>query len=215
MSFKEFQKQLKMQKEQEQTFREIDNSISTLKKRRDEYAERAKNALKSGDKLAYRSSVALLKNAMFNLAQLEEMRVNFTYARDLLEMQQMNKKFVKTFTSVMGNVYKTCKSLRVGSVGKIFTKAVFKSNSTSMELREMLRANNMTFECGINSISDIDDDDVKELLQAELKKDNAAFDLSLEDLEKEFLQAEEIAEEQPKKEKKPKKEENLPFLLFL
>ena len=206
-SYKDFKKILKVKQEQEQTFRELDNSVNALKRRRDEYAEKAKNALKSGDQSQYRSAVALLKNAMFNLAQMEEMRTNFTYARDMLEMQQMNKKFVKTFTSVMDNVYKTCKSVRVGNVSKLFSKAVFKGNSTSMELREMLRENNMTFECGVNSISDIHDDDIKELLQAELKKDNADFDCSLEDLEKEFLKPtqEPVDLAPPKKDKKEEK----------
>ena len=212
-SYKDFKKILKVKQEQEQTFRELDNSVNSLRRRRDEYAEKAKNALKSGDQSQYRSSVALLKNAMFNLAQMEEMRTNFTYARDMLEMQQMNKKFVKTFTSVMDNVYKTCKSVRVGNVSKLFSKAVFKGNSTSMELREMLRENNMTFECGVNSISDIHDDDIKELLQAELKKENVDFDCSLEDLEKEFLKpTQEPVDLAPtkkdkKEEKKAKKDE--------
>ena len=48
-SYKDFKKILKVKQEQEQTFRELDNSVNSLRRRRDEYAEKAKNALKSGD----------------------------------------------------------------------------------------------------------------------------------------------------------------------
>ncbi len=187
MSFKDFKKQLKAKKEQEETFRALNNAVASWQKRRDSYAEKAKECLKKGDESQYRTAVALLKNAMFNLAQTEDMLTNFTIARDMCEAQHLNKRYVTWFNSIMKDVCKTCESVGVKASGKLFEKALYKQTTVSQEMREMLQSNNMAFACSVNTLSDVDDADVRSLLETELKKDDVDFDTALSDMEKEFL----------------------------
>lgn len=187
MSFKDFKKQLKAKKEQEETFRALNNSVTMWQKRRDSYAEKAKEGLKKGDETQYRTSVALLKNAMFNLAQTEDMLTNFTIARDMCEAQQLNKRYVTWFNSIMKEVCKTCQGVGAKTSGKLFEKALYKQTTVSQEMREMLQSNNAAFACSVNSLSDIDDADVRSLLETEMKKDDTDFDSALADIEKEIL----------------------------
>lgn len=186
-SFRSFKKELKAKKEQEETFQALNRAVETWKKRRDGYADKAKDALKRGDESQYRTSVALLKNAMFNLAQTEDMLTNFTIARDMREAQMLNKKYVKWFDSALKEVCKTCESVGVQSTGKLFEKALFKQSTVSKQMQEMLRSNNASFACSVDSLSDIDETDVRALLQTELKKDNLDLDKTLADMENEFL----------------------------
>jgi len=123
-SFRDFKKQLQAKKAQEETYRSLENAVSLWKKRRDSYADRAKEGLKKGDESLYRTSVALLKNAMFNLAQTEDMLTNFSIARDMCEAQQLNKKYINWFNNTMKEVCKTCDSIGVKQSGKVFEKAL-------------------------------------------------------------------------------------------
>lgn len=186
-SFRSFKKELKAKREQEETFQALNRAVETWKKRRDGYADKAKDALKRGDETQYRTSVALLKNAMFNLAQTEDMLTNFTIARDMREAQMLNKKYVKWFDSALKEVCKTCESVGVQSTGKLFEKALYKQSTVSKQMQEMLRSNNASFACSVDSLSDIDETDVRSLLETELKKDNLDLDKALADMENEFL----------------------------
>ena len=186
-SFRSFKKELKAKREQEETFQALNRAVETWKKRRDGYADKAKDALKRGDETQYRTSVALLKNAMFNLAQTEDMLTNFTIARDMREAQMLNKKYVKWFDSALKEVCKTCESVGVQSTGTLFEKALYKQSTVSKQMQEMLRSNNASFACSVDSLSDIDETDVRSLLETELKKDNLDLDKALADMENEFL----------------------------
>ena len=50
MNFKSFEKNVKKQREQQRVIDRLNGQIRALEKRRDDYAERAKNELKKGNK---------------------------------------------------------------------------------------------------------------------------------------------------------------------
>lgn len=185
-SFREFKKQLEMKKEQEETLRTLNSAVSTLSRKRDSYIEQSKTAKRLGNDSQYRAMVALLKNAMFNLAQAQDMVANFTIAKDMCEMQQLNKKFVRSLDSVMKNVYKTCKAINVSSSEKTFMKALYQQNITSMQLQQALKDNNTAFSSSVNSISDISDEEVGALLNDGINDEVKSIDNTLDALEAEF-----------------------------
>ncbi len=185
-NYRDFKKQLEMKKEQTETLRMLNGAVSTLSKKRDSYIEQAKTAKRLGNMSQYNAMVALLKNAMFNLAQAQDMVANFTIAKDMCEMQQINKKFVKSLDSVMKNVHKTCKAINVSSSEKTFMKALCQQNVTSMQLRQALQDNNAAFSSSVDTISDITDEEVSGLLNDGINEEAQRIDSSLEALELEF-----------------------------
>ena len=190
MSFKSFKKDLEKRKERQDVINALAMSIRKLEAKRDEYAEKAKNELKKGNSSQYSAYVALLKNAMFNLSQAKDMQANYTIACDLLEMQNLNQKFVKSINSVMKDVYKTSTNINVASSQKIFNKALFKQNYTSMELQRLLKDNNMSFASSVSTISDISDDEVRKILESEIRKDEGNIDDTIAKLEQQYSVAE-------------------------
>lgn len=196
-SYRDFKKQLEMKKEQAETLRMLNGAVSTLTKKRDSYIEQAKTAKRMGNMSQYNAMVALLKNAMFNLAQAQDMVANFTIAKDMCEMQQINKKFVKSLDSVMKNVHKTCKAINVSSSEKTFMKALCQQNVTSMQLRQALQDNNAAFSSSVDTISDITDDEVSGLLTDGINDESTRIDNSLEALELEFSAPSGAAKEGP------------------
>lgn len=200
-SFKDFKKQLKLKKEQEQTLRDLNGAVAVLTKKRDDYAEKAKDALRKGNDGQYKAMVALLKNAMFNLAQAQDMVTNYTIAKDMCEMQQLNKKFVKSLDGVMKNVYKTCKAIKVSNSEKTFMKALYRQNQTSFELQQALKNNNSSFSSSVNTISDITDEEVNELLGEGVSREEKDLNDSLSMLENEFSVTDDDKDfDEPKKE---------------
>ena len=206
MNFKEFKKEIQRKKEQEETMRELNSAITTLTQKRDRYAQEAKNALKAGNTAQYNAMVALLKNAIFNLKQAQDMVANFTIARDMCEMQTLNKHFVKSLNSVMNNVYKTCKAIHVSTSEKAFMRALYQQNQTSAELQQALQANNMTFASSVNTMSDISDEEVKGFLQDEIVADEQEIDSTLDRLEGDLLSTVEPATAVREPEREPVRE---------
>ena len=163
MNFKEFKKELQRKKEKEETMRELKGAMKTLENKRESYKKEAQAAMKSGNTARMNVMIALMKQAMFNLKVTQDMEANFILANDMLEMQSMNKRFVKSLDSVMKNVYKTCKAIHVQSSEKNFSKALFLQTQTSSDLKHALEENNMMFANSVNTLSDISDEEVKEL----------------------------------------------------
>lgn len=187
MNFKQFKKELEEKREQEKTMQELRGAIATLQKKRDNYAERAKEALRSGNNSQYTAMVALLKNSIFYLKQAQDMEANYMIAKDLCEMQNLSRRFVKSLDSIMVKVQKTCKAIHVSNTEKNFTKALHQQSETSNELQQALQANNVAFACSVNQMSDIGDDEIKTLLQDEIKADEGAIDSQLDELESMLL----------------------------
>lgn len=186
MSFRTFKKELKRKQEEERTLAALKNAEAALTRRRDEYAQRAKEALKAGNKSQYATYVALLKNAMFNLAQAQDMTANFIIARDLREMQTLNQKFIRAINSVMKDVYKTSRSINVQASQDIFLKALAKQQYVSTELKSLLEENSVAFSSSVTTLTDISDEEVKGILEAEIKRDGNDLDDTLKKLEEEF-----------------------------
>lgn len=186
MDFRSFEKNLKKQREQQKVIDRLNGQIRTLEKRRDEYAEKAKNELKRGNMPQYNAMVALLKYSIFNLSQAQNMLANFTIAKEMSEMQNLNKSFTKALNSVIKDVIKVSEKVDAEKSQKLFDKAVFLSNRTSAELRDVLKSNNATFVDGMNDISDVTDDDIASVLGEKAKEDDGKVDDILSSLEKEF-----------------------------
>lgn len=186
MNFKSFEKNVKKQREQQRVIDRLNGQIRALEKRRDDYAERAKNELKKGNKPQYDAMVALLKYSIFNLSQAQNMLANFTIAKEMSDMQNLNKNFTKALNSVIKDVIKVSEKVDAGKTQKLFDKAVFMSNQTSAELRDVLKSNNATFVDGMNDISDVTDADIASVLGEKAKEDDGKIDDILGNLEKEF-----------------------------
>ena len=186
MDFRSFENKLKKQREQQKVIDRLNGQIRTLEKRRDEYAEKAKNELKKGNMPQYNAMVALLKYSIFNLSQAQNMLANFTIAKEMSEMQNLNKSFTKALNSVIKDVIKVSEKVDAEKSQKLFDKAVFLSNRTSAELRDVLKSNNVTFVDGMNDISDVTDDDIASVLGEKAKEDDGKVDDILSSLEKEF-----------------------------
>lgn len=186
MDFRSFEKNLKKQREQQKVIDTLNGQIRTLEKRRDEYAEKAKNELKKGNMPQYNAMVALLKYSIFNLSQAQNMLANFTIAKEMSEMQNLNKSFTKALDSVIKDVIKVSEKVNAGKTQQLFDKAVFLSNRTSVELRDVLKSNNATFVDGMNDISDVTDEDIASVLGEKANEDEGKIDDILGNLEKEF-----------------------------
>ncbi|MBE7077116.1 MAG: ATP-binding protein [Clostridiales bacterium] len=185
-SYKEFKKDLQRKKEKEETMRELKGAMKTLENKRENYKKEAQAAMKNGNTSRMNVMIALMKQAMFNLKLTQDMEANFILANDMLEMQSMNKRFVKSLDSVMKNVYKTCKAIHVQSSEKNFTKALYLQTQTSSELKEVLGANNIMFADSVNTLSDISDEEVKELLGEGIALEEEKEDAELDELEQAF-----------------------------
>ncbi|MCR4660938.1 MAG: hypothetical protein K5765_02925 [Clostridia bacterium] len=186
MNFKDYKKDLMKKAERAKVENEINNAIYALTKKRDQYIEKARDAYKSGNKSMYAAYVSLLKNAIFNLNQTQDLQANYTIANDLLEMQQLNKKALKTMTGIMKDVYKTCSKINIKESEAVFNKALSKQTDTSMQLKEVLKNNQISFSSSVSQISDVTDDEINDLLQIEVKKQEDKIDDSLDMLEKEL-----------------------------
>ena len=184
--FSRYQKEQKKQRERAKTKRELENSIILLERKRNDYIAKAKEALKTKDESAYRTYVALLKNCIFNIKQAQDLRANYIMAEDLLEMQTLNKKTLKQIENIMVDVYKTSNAMNIEKSQKIFNKALEKRHFTAMQLQDLLKENHMSFESSVNTLSDITDTEVKDLLQGEIEKEGNNTEDLLASLEQSF-----------------------------
>ena len=152
-AFNQFKKDLEAKKEQEKTQRELNNAIITLTRKRDNYAKQAKEALRSGNTSQYNAMVALLKNSIFYLKQAQDMAANYTMAKDMCEMQSLNKKFVHSLDSIMKKVQESCKAIQISNTEKSFAKALDQQTKTSLELQRVLETNNIMFANSVNEVA--------------------------------------------------------------
>lgn len=186
MSYRDYKKQLERKREEQHTINLLNNTLYGLEKKRDEYAGKAKAALKNGNREQCNVYISLMKNAMFNIAQTRDMIANFTIAIDAREMQSISHGFIKALNHVMKEVYKSSRSIRVASSQKLFVKALYKQNYSAAELQQFLKENNLAFQSSVNSLSDISDEDVKSVLLNEIKKDDENIDDMVGKLEEAF-----------------------------
>ena len=192
--FSRYQKEQKKKRERARAKRELENSIILLCRKRDDYIAKAKDALKTKDEAGYRAHVALLKNCIFNIKQAQDLRANYIIAEDLLEMQTLNKKTLKHIESMMKDVYKTSSAINIQKSQKIFNKALDKRHQTAGQLQDLLRENHMSFESSVNTLSDITDTEIKDMLQGEIEKEGNNTEDLLASLEATFPGSEVKAE---------------------
>ncbi len=186
MSFHSYKKDMEKKRERGRIKNEIENNIRMLERKRDDYIDKAKDALKNNNKPMYKAYVSLLKNTMFNISQTQDLLASFTIANDLYEQQKLNYKAMKSIDGIMKDVYKTSKAINTEKSEKIFTKAMEKRHYTAMQLQDLLKDNQINFESSVNELSDITDKEIKDLLEDGIKKDNSDVDDMLSKLEEEF-----------------------------
>ena len=184
--FSRYKKEMQKKRAREQTKRELENSIILLEKKKKDYTEKAKEALKTKDESAYRTYVALLKNTIFNIKQSQDLRMSYIIAEDLLESQSLNKKVLKQIEGIMADVYKTSSAMNIEKSQKVFDKALEKRHFTAVQLQDLLKDNHVSFEASVNDLSDITDTEVKELLQGEIEKDSSNTEDLLSSLDELF-----------------------------
>lgn len=193
--FKEYKKQIEEKKQREQTLRELNGVVATLTKKQDEYAKKAEDALRRGNDSQYRAMVVLFKNAMFNLAQAQDMLANYTIAKDMCEMQQFNRKFVKSFDGIMKKIFKTCSAIKLSRSEKNFTKALSMQQRTSLELSETLKRNGAAISESVDLLSALSDEDVREMIRDRVEYLDRDLDESICGLEKIVFEKPETANE--------------------
>ena len=182
--FDEYKKRMEEELEQKKTAQELERAIATLTKKKEKYAAEAKAALRSCNQSQYMAMVALLKNSIFHLKQAQDMAANYTMAKELSQMQNLNQRFVRSLDSILKKVQNSYKAINLSSTEKSFAKALSQQSETATELQKMLKVNNIMFASSVNEMSDITDDEIKSLLEDEIRADENAMDSSLDDLEK-------------------------------
>lgn len=197
--FKHFLKNIEKQKKEQKVIDELKAQIRILEKRRDNYAEEAKKYLKQGKKEMYAAQVALMKYAIYNINLTESMLANYTIAKEMADMQNISKAFSKSIKSVLKDVVKVADSINVAKNEKLFNKALQKSNETSLELRDCLKNNNLSFTDSVNSVSEVSDEEVYKILGADIQREEEQMDDELASLEKDFIKPEKQEVEAPQK----------------
>lgn len=197
MSFRKFEKEMKRKREEAQVLSALRAAVDGWTKRRDEYTEGAKAALKKGNESGARMQISLLRNAMFQLAQSEDMLANFLAARDMREMQALSARFVRSVNSVMKEVYKLSRSVNYAQSGRIFDKSVKAQTEANRSLRDLLKSNGQAFSDSVSSLAGTEEEDIRAALLREVRREEGSLGDSLAEMEAEFGTAKE--EEEPAK----------------
>lgn len=187
MSFRDYKKEMARKREENRILNTIEKNIITFGSRKKEYLEAAKEALRRGDNIAYKSSTMMLKNIMFQLAQAHDMLANFKAARDMREMGSLNVTFTKGMDKVIATLNKSNKRANFTKTRDGFEKAMYNQGEAAKQLRELLSSNNMAFAESVQTVSDISDDDVKRTLEAEIRTEYREADTLLDALEDAFM----------------------------
>ena len=186
MSFRKFEKEMKKKREEAQVLSALRSAVDGWTKRRDEYTEGAKAALRKGNESGARMQITLLRNAMFQLAQSEDMLANFLAARDMRDMQTLSARFVRSVNSVMKDVYKISKSVNFAQSGRVFDKSVRAQTDANRSLKELLKNNGQAFSDSVSSLSGTEEEDIRAALLREVRREEGSLGDSLAELEKEF-----------------------------
>ena len=195
MSYRKFKKDLARKQEEQRTMNALNNALHNLEKKRDEYAQKAKAALRNGTN-EYNVYVALMKNAMFNISQTRDMIANFTIAVDVRKMRSLSHDFVRALDHVMKEVDRASKAIRLASSQKLFVKALGRQTYSASQLQQFLKENDLAFQSSVNSLSDISDADVKSILLNEIRKDQDDVEEMVDKLEEAFAPKQRIAEQE-------------------
>ncbi len=172
-------KRLEQEKKERNTLLQLENLSADFGQRRKGYLEGAKKALKEGDEAAYESNVALVKNIMFQKAQIDDMITNYKMAKDLRDMGMVRADFSKLIVSVMKAVERLGDGIRFKDVEKSFTKGVYSSEQASQKLRDVLALNGANFANYADKVSEIRDSDIRQIIEGEVGKDAVDIDKQL------------------------------------
>ncbi len=167
MSFRKYQKDLEQKREEREILSELQSTVTLLTKRRDESAAKAREELRKGNEKSFSAAVSRLKNEMFCLAQAKDMLNNYQRACELRNMQSVSKKFDSSFRAIMREI-------------------TGRSGGASEELKKLFKSNSFTFESSVGSLSDISDEEVRSLLEAEIRREDENFEDTLRKLEREL-----------------------------
>ena len=186
MSFNQYRKQIKKKREEVKTISLLKNAVANWTKRKEEYANNAKEALKNGNESQARMQIALLRNAMVGLAQAQDMHANYSAARDMREMQKLSAHFVRSLNSVMKEVARLSQSVNFEHSQKLFKKSVLAQGDAAFALRELLKQNGQAFSDNVSLLAETDEDDIRSTLLREIGRESDSFSDSLTEMEAEF-----------------------------
>ena len=183
MSFREYQKSIKRKKEETQTLRMLEHTVSTFSKRKEEYLLSAKEALKRGDQAAYNSARTMLKNVMFQLSEAQDMLVNFKTARDMREFNSMSAAFVRTMDKITLSLKNSSREISVGKSKLGMQKALYDHGKSAKKLQELLSDNGIAFSKTVDSVSDVTDEEIYSALQGVINAEDREAEAMLDELE--------------------------------
>ncbi|MCD8201456.1 MAG: hypothetical protein LUD47_05265, partial [Clostridia bacterium] len=192
-SYRQYKKEYNKRKIQADKDRKEKNAIRAMEKASSQFAERktqyledAKNAYKEGDKAAYEKYISLVKNIMFQKAQIDDMLTNYKMARDLRDMGRIRTEYSETLDNVMSEVAELSEGLNFKKSEKIFERGIYSNQNAAEKLQQMLDMNGSQFSNYADTVSDVRDSDLKKIIEAEAKKDDADIDAALSEFEAEL-----------------------------
>ncbi len=197
MSFRSYKKEIKRTKErlekerkEKNTLLQLENLSTRFAAQKTEYLEDAKKALKEGDQALYERTVSLIKNIIFQKAQIDDMLFNYKTARDIRDMGLVRDEFSKMMINVMTEVETLSEGIRFKDMEKSYTKGVYANSKAAQNLQRVLSLNDSVFSNYADKVSEISDKDIKQIIEGEIGKDTADLDGKLSRLEAEIMKGE-------------------------
>ncbi|MCD8205617.1 MAG: AAA family ATPase [Clostridia bacterium] len=178
--------QAEKDKKEKNTIRAMEKASAQFAERKTQYLEDAKNAYKEGDTASYEKYISLVKNIMFQKAQVDDMLINYKMARDLRDMGKIRSEFSETLDNVMTDVATLSDGLNLKKTEKIFEKGIYSNQNAAERLQQMLELNGSEFSNYADTVSDVRDSELKKIVEAEAKKENADIDAALSEFEAEL-----------------------------
>lgn len=185
--FKKNQERAEKEKKERQAVLSLEKRSSQFAERKSEYLEGAKKALKDGDNSAYERYISLIKNVMFQKAQIDDMLVNYKMARDLRDMGKAREGFSETLDVIMSDVLKLSEKVNLKKTEKNFAKGVYANATAAENLQHLLEMNGASFSTYANKVSDVSENDLKFIIESEINKDNADIDARMSEFEAELM----------------------------
>lgn len=186
MTFRQYRKEMQKRTERAKTLKMLEKEEALLAKKINDYINEATAAKRSGNEIKCKSYIPLIKNASVQLAQTEDMLINYKMALDMIEMKSLSESFIKQMDSVMKDVNKTGIFAKFAGVRKGFLRGVKNKAQITTGLRDLLACNKLAFSDMTAVFSDLSDEKVEAMIDGRIERNDDKLIDSLADIEKEL-----------------------------
>ncbi len=203
MSYFQFKRDLKKKqklalkdKQEREVILSLQRMSDQYSARKQEYLEKAKKSYQAGDTAAYHSAVSLLKNIMFQKAQVEDMLTNYLMVRDICQMDRVRASFTKTLHKALITDEKMMGKIKIQKTEEAFSRVMGKQSGIAEEFKSMLSDNNMQFSTYADSVSNVTEGDIRYMIETNIGGEKHAMDSRFAALEKELFGNMEVSEKE-------------------